>query len=488
MATKQIAWGTGSGNIILTYQGQGDGPVSVVSDPNNIGTVRSKTITIKTTKGSVVTKNVTINQAACPFPVGDVKNFSYTGNVQSVLLPAGTYKLQCWGAQGGSNATDSSYGITAQAGGKGGYSEGVLTLSSPTTVYIFVGGKGGNGGSGTNFNGGWNGGGGSKGSDTFTSGNTSIVSKFGCGGGATDITTITSSMTVVSGCYRRTDASYLARMIVAGGGSGGCMQAKIVSSTTNVTIQSSSFNPVYATIQSSNNMWVSQSYQNSCTLDVQSYKGCPFSSGNIPSGTTSFYAFLKETPVLNSTVKYATGYSGVVSIPAGGSFSGTVPSDAKVLVMGYIGSYGARYPSSVTFTTPTTDITNLSQVGYVGGGTEGECGDSYLKATQNSGYAFGYANGQTGSANLVRGAGSGGGWYGANSNSTSNPVLYVTGSGGGSGFVNTAASAGNRPSGYTGLQLDSGETKAGNTSFPAPGGGNETGHSGNGYARITRIA
>jgi hypothetical protein len=61
-------------------------------------------------------------------------------------------------------------------------------------------------------------------------------------------------------------------------------------------------------------------------------------------------------------------------------------------------------------------------------------------------------------------------------------------SGGGSGWVNTAASAGNRPSGYAGLQLDSGETIAGTQSFPAPGGGNETGHSGNGYARITRLS
>jgi len=54
--------------------------------------------------------------------------------------------------------------------------------------------------------------------------------------------------------------------------------------------------------------------------------------------------------------------------------------------------------------------------------------------------------------------------------------------------VNTAASAGNRPSGYTGLQLDSGTTYAGNQSFPnTAGSGNETGHSGNGYAKITRL-
>ena len=58
-------------------------------------------------------------------------------------------------------------------------------------------------------------------------------------------------------------------------------------------------------------------------------------------------------------------------------------------------------------------------------------------------------------------------------------------SGGGSGFVNISSNASYRPSGYTGLQLDSGTTSAGNTSFPSTSGGTETGHSGNGYARIT---
>ena len=36
-------------------------------------------------------------------------------------------------------------------------------------------------------------------------------------------------------------------------------------------------------------------------------------------------------------------------------------------------------------------------------------------------------------------------------------------------------------------QLDSGTTKAGNTSFESTSGGTETGHAGNGYARITAI-
>lgn len=66
---------------------------------------------------------------------GTTFKFNYTGNVQSVDLPAGKYKLQCWGAQGGR-----SYKGSSGAGSKGGYSEGVLTLTSPKTLYVFVGG------------------------------------------------------------------------------------------------------------------------------------------------------------------------------------------------------------------------------------------------------------------------------------------------------------------------------------------------------------
>lgn len=60
--------------------------------------------------------------------------------------------------------------------------------------------------------------------------------------------------------------------------------------------------------------------------------------------------------------------------------------------------------------------------------------------------------------------------------------------GGGSGYVLTASSY--KPSGYLlGSQyyMTSASTKTGNTSFAAPGGGTETGHSGNGYARITLV-
>ncbi len=91
------------------------------------------------------------------------------------------------------------------------------------------------------------------------------------------------------------------------------------------------------------------------------------------------------------------------------------------------------------------------------------------------------------------GGGGGGGWYGGGTNKgtqtipTSDDDSDAGGAAGGSGYVYTSSTAGNYPSGCrlnSSLYLTSAQTIAGNTLFPATGGGNETGHSGNGYARI----
>ena len=64
------------------------------------------------------------------------------------------------------------------------------------------------------------------------------------------------------------------------------------------------------------------------------------------------------------------------------------------------------------------------------------------------------------------------------------------GGGGGSGYVYTESTASNYPSGCklnSSFYLTNAQTIAGNTSFTSPTGSNETGHSGNGYARITAL-
>lgn len=132
--------------------------------------------------------------------------------------------------------------------------------------------------------------------------------------------------------------------------------------------------------------------------------------------------------------------------------------------------------------TPSSSQSNESQQG---GGTSGR---GQYPGTQNSagsGGAFGLGANQTTTNYRYDAGAGGGGWYGGGTSHSDTGTSYVNYSGGGSGFVNTAANAGYRPSGYTGLQLDSGTTTAGNSSHPSTSGGNETGHSGNGYARIT---
>ena len=127
---------------------------------------------------------------------GCPKTFEYTGGVQEINLKPGVYEIECWGANGGA-----SYGSGYE--GKGGYSKGMLNLTSTTTLYISVGGHGT---TGYAQPGGWNGGG----SLGFYGGGE------GSGGGATHVATKT-------GVLSSLQSSQSDVVIVAGGGGGaGC--------------------------------------------------------------------------------------------------------------------------------------------------------------------------------------------------------------------------------------------------------------------------
>jgi hypothetical protein len=260
-------------------------------------------------------------------------------------------------------------------------------------------------------------------------------------------------------------------MIVAGGGSGGAMCYRHYNTTITVTDVTSS--TVY---QKSGTFYVvidsfpcvaGRTYTISVSSNFGNYIMWKSTKNPDPWATT-------DTDQKTSTYTY------------------TVPSGMNYLhLIGFGGSEPTNFTATLTHEESSSGSETDYQVGYVGGGTNGGGYSNTYKGKQNAagtGGSFGQgANQTTTNYRYCSGAG-GGGWYGGGSSYSDSSMTNSKYAGGGSGFVNTAASAGNRPSGYTGLQLDSGETKAGNTSFPSTSGGTETGHSGNGYAKITRLS
>lgn len=89
MATVNIPWTTGSGDITLTYTGLGNGTIAVDSDMNDLDVSRSQQVTVETTKGGTVSQALTITQAAGPnFRLygGDILRLA-DGNYLSVAIP-----------------------------------------------------------------------------------------------------------------------------------------------------------------------------------------------------------------------------------------------------------------------------------------------------------------------------------------------------------------------------------------------------------------
>lgn len=370
---KTIAWNKGSGNITLRYEGSGTSDITIESDANDLTEEREQTVVISSVEFPSLSVNLLVRQEAgeITVPIGTIFNFECTKDVQQVTLPAGRYKLQCWGASGGgcSNADGPTEGSL------GGYSAGILVLAETKTLYIYVGGHP----TETSGRGGYNCGGSSTGEASFnnTAGKSydEGVGQFGCGGGATDICLVTGmDYDYTHEMDARTDDSLLSRFIVAGGGAGAY----------NVSTKATISNKI------------------------------------------------TEKNYVSSNGEYGGGETGG-------------------------GTYGGGQTQSGSGMKTTLFGTGRSTYTYKG--------DIHFGA-------------------------SGSGWYGGGLALISSATTLFTdvSSGGGSGFVNIPDNSDYRPSGYTGLELELGKTYGGNMLFESPTGGTETGHSGDGYVRITRIA
>ena len=152
---------------------------------NEVGKTYTLTYTILDMNDNImdeVQRNVTVIESTTVF--------NYNGSSQGYVVPVnGLYKIEVWGAQGG------TIGDYSQ-GGKGGYTVGQINLTKNDTLDIYVGGQGSYS-KNMSVSGGFNGGGASGyGSDTSGA----------SGGGASDV--------------RINGSSLENRIIVAGGGGG----------------------------------------------------------------------------------------------------------------------------------------------------------------------------------------------------------------------------------------------------------------------------
>lgn len=128
------------------------------------------------------------------FNAGEYKRFDYTGNIQSIELLPGRYRLECYGASGGiGNGNINPIG-------KGGYISGELLVTTLMTIYVHVGQDGvNNWATSVRYNGG--------GAAISVGGHNG-----GAGGGATDFRLSSAAWNNVE--------SLKTRILVAGGGGG----------------------------------------------------------------------------------------------------------------------------------------------------------------------------------------------------------------------------------------------------------------------------
>ena len=193
--TLVFAVALGSGSVAVLSTANALNRSAVVTDGENVETSETaENITAWTAANSANVKNVT---GITNVNGGRYKLYNYSGNVQGVTLPKGTYCFETWGASGGD---DGQY-----KGGAAGYARAIVTLTADKAIYIGIGGAGG---SGANSGGGYNGGG--KAGPNGTSGG---------GGGATHIAHSTNRGVLTS--Y----ASYQSEVIMAAGGGGGAGNA-----------------------------------------------------------------------------------------------------------------------------------------------------------------------------------------------------------------------------------------------------------------------
>ena len=198
-------------NVLGTIEGSSSKMISIVvrNDSDTSSKVTFKVLGGLVNNELALKDGNSLNQevSLCKYVKGYVWNFDYTGGEQEFVMPcSGEYKLETWGAQGGT-----AYVNHDSTGGVGGYSYGNILLNKNSSIYINVGGSGvsNNNSKSSIAIGGYNGGGAGGGY------NKTIYGEIwtGSGGGATHIAIKSGQLSAFE--------NYINNIIIVSGGGGG---------------------------------------------------------------------------------------------------------------------------------------------------------------------------------------------------------------------------------------------------------------------------
>lgn len=413
---------------------------------------------------------------------GDIINYDYSGAVKNISLPKGQYKLECWGAQGGTGYTrtgTSSSSTSYTAIGSSNYSS-YFTVSddsykfAPDSSGIWAANNLGVNSSTAQT------------TLTCTSAGTykltySIVTESGY-----DKFTLVSNGTTIASAISGTQSSTATvtlssnQTIVMTYVKDSSQSATGEKATVSIQKQSTNTTWSYGSATSYSGGKGGYSYGN---LTVKEPTTVYVRAGGMGTGSNSTTQNTTLTAGFNGGGTGRTGHyqDGFTNCGSGGGASdiriGSDDNYARVIVAGGGGGASGSNDSS-----------------KYGGGASGGSATTAMAATQTAAGtngSFGQGANASTSYNYKYGSGGGGGgWYGGGSNKSrsDSDATVRQQNGGGSGYVYTSSTSANYPSGCklnSAHYLTSASTVAGNTSFTGTGGNSETGHSGNGYVRIT---
>lgn len=462
---------------VSAYNDAGDqlnaNQITYTSSPtfnNAINGVYTVTYTATDNLGKSTTKNKIIRVEP------KVYTLEYTGGAQAFPTTlAGTYKIELWGAQGGS--------VTPNLGSKGGYTKGDITLTSAqaTNFSVFVGQGNVNIGNVTSFNSGTASGGGMP------------------GGGATDLRYLPRKYRYVRDYVNGSTANV----------SNHWVEIQVFDKDgTNIALGK----PVTGSVAVADALrpygWATDGDLNSANWTASTTSGLQYVEIDLGAEyeiasikVWHYYAdgrtynnsktVLEKTGHTGTWAIFDSAWSGIYAEATTGTGLTTDLLDWKnfdslsnrIMVAGGAGagvSTGGVGGNLTGGNGTNVDITySTTYEGF--GGTQTAAGLSTYGATSSG---FGFSN---------NGCAGGGGYYGGGG------AVCVNGGGGGSSFISgyagcNAISPSSTPIAiihtgsslhYNGFSFTNSSMISGNASMPDPLGITETGHSGNGYARIT---